>query len=62
MDTWYNPQILTDFAPYTEVELLWHIYQLHLAAFTLVFALVLVFLSYKAVIWLVPNFWYKGKE
>ncbi len=58
---WYNAEVLTDFQPYTEVELLWHIYQLLLNATTLFFAFVISFLVFKFLLWFLPNYWNKGK-
>lgn len=58
---WYNPTIYT-IQPLTELEILWSIYQLLLAAFTLGFAIFAYVLIVKFLGWFLPKYWHRSKE
>jgi hypothetical protein len=62
--TWYNPPLLLneslDIAQ-TE-EILRAIYSLLLANFMLVSCSVILFFTFKLIVWFVPNYWTRDKK
>lgn len=59
---WYNPAILTTADGLSDSQILFAMYQLVSAAIFFWTALAVLYFAFKALVWFIPNFWYRGEQ